>query len=37
MWERQIVEFESRFRVIRYDLRGHDGQPMAAALVGGSA
>lgn len=23
MWERQIVEFESRFRVIRYDLRGH--------------
>ena len=23
MWEPQITEFESRFRVIRYDLRGH--------------
>jgi 3-oxoadipate enol-lactonase len=23
MWEPQIVEFESRFQVIRYDLRGH--------------
>jgi 3-oxoadipate enol-lactonase len=23
MWEPQVAEFESRFRVIRYDLRGH--------------
>jgi 3-oxoadipate enol-lactonase len=23
MWELQVAEFESRFRVIRYDLRGH--------------
>lgn len=23
MWEPQIVEFERRFRVVRYDLRGH--------------
>ena len=31
MWDRQVVKFASRYRILRYDLRGHGRSALAAS------